>query len=95
MTDEKDIVKDVVEVLHDGQKGFAELGKHLQDPQVKTFFMNESLTRSKFAGELESAAGLENDTGRYGIWCHASFLGRLKGQDGRRRSYAAGDSRAG
>ena len=32
MTDEKDIVKDVVEVLHDGQKGFAELGKHLQDP---------------------------------------------------------------
>ena len=82
MTDEKDIVKDVVEVLHDGQKGFAELGKHLQDPQIKTFFMNESLTRSKFAGELESAAGLENDTGGTASGAMHRFWGDLKGKMG-------------
>jgi hypothetical protein len=63
MADEKDIVKDVVEVLHDGHKGFAEIGKHLQDVAVKTYFMKESLTHSQFAGELEAAIGLEHDAG--------------------------------
>ena len=82
MADEKDIVRDVVEVLHDGQKGFAELGKHLQDSQVKTFFMNESLTRSKFAGELESAAGLESDPGGTASGAMHRFWGDLKGKMG-------------
>jgi uncharacterized protein (TIGR02284 family) len=82
MAKEKDIVKDVVEVLHDGQKGFAELGKHLQDPQVKTFFMKESLTRSQFAGELESAAGLDNDTGGTASGAMHRFWGDLKGKMG-------------
>ena len=82
MADEKDIVKDIVEVLHDGQKGFAELGKHLQDPGIKTFFMQESLTRSKFAGELESAAGLENDTGGTASGAMHRFWGDLKGKMG-------------
>jgi uncharacterized protein (TIGR02284 family) len=82
MADEKDIVKDVVEVLHDGHKGFAELGKHLQDIQVKTFFMNESLTRSKFAGELEAAARLENDTGGTASGAVHRFWGDLKGKMG-------------
>ncbi len=82
MAEEKGIVKDVVEVLHDGQKGFAELGKHLQDPQVKTFFMKESLTRSRFAGELESAAGLENGTGGTASGAMRRFWGDLKGKLG-------------
>jgi uncharacterized protein (TIGR02284 family) len=82
MAKEKDIVKDVVEVLHDGQKGFAELGKHLQDTQVKTFFMKESLTRSQFAGELESAAGLESDTGGTASGAMHRFWGDLKGKMG-------------
>lgn len=82
MADEKDIVKDVVEVLHDGQKGFAELGKHLQDTEVKTYFMKESLTRSQFAGELESAVGLENDTGGTTTGAVHRFWGDLKGKMG-------------
>jgi uncharacterized protein (TIGR02284 family) len=82
MADEKSIVKDVVEVLHDGQKGFAELGKHLQDIQVKTYFMKESLTRSQFAGELEAAAGLENDTGGTASGAVHRFWGDLKGKMG-------------
>jgi uncharacterized protein (TIGR02284 family) len=82
MAEERDIVKNIIEVLHDGQKGFAELGKHLQDPQIKTFFMQESLTRSKFAGELESAAGLENDTGGTASGAVHRFWGDLKGKMG-------------
>ncbi len=80
MADEKDLVKDVVEVLHDGQKGFAELGKHLQDSEVKTYFMKESLTRSQFAGELEAAVGLENDTGGTTSGAMHRFWGDLKGK---------------
>ena len=75
MADEKDTVKDVVEILHDGQKGFAELGKHLQVPQV-------TLTRSQFAGELESAAGLGNDTGGTASGAMHRFWGDLKGKMG-------------
>jgi uncharacterized protein (TIGR02284 family) len=82
VADEKDIVKDVVEVLHDGQKGFAELGKHLQDSEVKTYFMKESLTRSQFAGELEAAVGRENDTGGTTSGAMHRFWGDLKGKMG-------------
>lgn len=82
MAEEKDVVKDVVEVLHDGQRGFAELGKHLQDSEAKTYFMKESLTRSQFAGELESAAGLENDTGGTTSGALHRFWGDMKGKMG-------------
>jgi len=40
MADEKDIVRDVVQVLHDSKKGFADLAEHIEDPQVKAFFLN-------------------------------------------------------
>jgi uncharacterized protein (TIGR02284 family) len=45
---------DVIEVLHDGHKGFADIGEHLQDPATKRFFLEESLTRQQFAGDLEA-----------------------------------------
>jgi uncharacterized protein (TIGR02284 family) len=45
-------LKNVIEVLHDGHKGMAEIGEHLKDPRAKDFFLQESLTRQQFAGEL-------------------------------------------
>ena len=63
MADEKDIIKNVVAVLHDGQKGFADLEQHIKDPQVKAFFVKESQTRAEYASELESAAGLKREAG--------------------------------
>jgi uncharacterized protein (TIGR02284 family) len=63
MADQKDTVKDVVQVLHDGQKGFSDLAEHMKDPQVKAYFLKESQTRAQYAAELESAAGLDKDTG--------------------------------
>jgi len=47
MADEKDIVKDVVKVLHDGEKGFKDPAEHIKDPQVKAFFVKESQTRAQ------------------------------------------------
>ena len=65
MADPKDVVKDavsdVVQVLHDGHKGFTDLAEHIKDPQVKSYFLKESSTRAQYATELESAAGLKHD----------------------------------
>jgi uncharacterized protein (TIGR02284 family) len=44
----------VIESLEDGQKGFAEIGEHLKDEQLKRYFLAESLKRANFRGELEN-----------------------------------------
>jgi uncharacterized protein (TIGR02284 family) len=60
MAFENKAVRTVIEVLHDGEKGFKSLGEELKDPSAKTYFIEESATRSKFASELESALGSAN-----------------------------------
>jgi uncharacterized protein (TIGR02284 family) len=82
MADQKDIVKDVVEVLHDGHKGFADLSEHIKDPKVKSFFLKESSTRAQFASELESAAGLERDDSGTAAGAMHRTWGDLKGKMG-------------
>jgi uncharacterized protein (TIGR02284 family) len=63
MADQKSVVKDVVKVLHDGEKGFNDLAEHIKDPQVKAYFVKESQTRAQYASELEAAAGLDKEEG--------------------------------
>ena len=58
MADTNEYVKTVVQVLNDGQKGFSDIGEHLTDPGVKSFFITESQQRGSFATELASVAGL-------------------------------------
>ena len=83
MADEKDIVKDVVQVLHDGQKGFGDLAEHIKDSEVKAFFIEESQTRSRYASELESVAGLEKDESGTAAGAMHRTWGDLKGKIGR------------
>ena len=54
MAFENKAVRTVIEVLHDGEKGFHSLGEKLKNPSAKSFFMEESATRGKFAAELET-----------------------------------------
>jgi uncharacterized protein (TIGR02284 family) len=61
MAFENSALKTVIEVLHDGEKGFRSLGEELKDPSARSFFMEESATRGRFASELESA--LSSTTG--------------------------------
>jgi uncharacterized protein (TIGR02284 family) len=82
MADQKDIVKDVVEVLHDGQKGFADLAEHIKDPQVKSYFLKESQTRAQYASELESAGGLKRDDEGTAAGAMHRFWGDMKGKMG-------------
>ena len=55
------IVKGVINVLQDGQKGFADIGEHLKDETLKRYFLSESLKRANFRAELE------NELHRHGI----------------------------
>jgi uncharacterized protein (TIGR02284 family) len=49
----EDVLKSVINVLGDGQKGMAEMGEHLKDEVLKRYFLAESLKRAGFRGELE------------------------------------------
>ena len=55
------VVKGVINVLQDGQKGFADLGEHLKDDTLKRYFLAESLKRANFRAELE------NELHRHGV----------------------------
>ena len=50
----EDVLKSVIQVLEDGQKGMAEIGEHLKDETLKRYFLAESLKRAGFRGILES-----------------------------------------
>ncbi len=54
------LVKTVIQVLHDGERGFADIGEHLKNPSTKTFFLQEAKTRGTFATELESEYGTDS-----------------------------------
>ena len=55
------VVKEVINVLQDGQKGFADIGEHLKDDTIKRYFLAESLKRANFRAELE------NELHRHGV----------------------------
>jgi uncharacterized protein (TIGR02284 family) len=48
------VLKEVVNSLQDSQKGFADLGEHLQNETLKRYFLAESLKRAHFHGDLEA-----------------------------------------
>ena len=48
------VLLDLIQVLEDGQKGFAEAGEHLKDETLKRYFLAESLKRANFRAELEN-----------------------------------------
>lgn len=52
--DMEKVLLNVVETLQDSQKGFADIGEHLKDEQVKRYFLAESLKRANFRAELEN-----------------------------------------
>jgi uncharacterized protein (TIGR02284 family) len=55
------VIKNVINVLQDSQKGFADIGEHLKDQTLKRYFLAESLKRANFRAELE------NELHRHGV----------------------------
>ncbi len=54
MAFEESAVRTVIEVLHDGARGFKSLSEHLKETRLKTFFAEEGLHRGSMATELEA-----------------------------------------
>jgi uncharacterized protein (TIGR02284 family) len=50
----EETLRDVIQSLIDGQEGFQKIGEHLKDPTLKSYFLEESLKRSSFRGEIEN-----------------------------------------
>jgi len=48
------VLLEVIKILNDGQKGFADIGEHLKDDTLKRYFLAESLKRANFRAELEN-----------------------------------------
>jgi uncharacterized protein (TIGR02284 family) len=59
MAFEEKAVRTVIEVLHDGERGFQSLSKEIKSPTAKTFFQEEAAKRAEFASDLESALSAE------------------------------------
>jgi len=59
----------VIETLIDGQEGFRQIGEAVSEGELKRYFLEESLKRAAFRGELENILHQEgvkdvNETGR-------------------------------
>ena len=48
------VVRSVIQVLHDGQRGLAAIGSELKDESAKHYFLEETQMRASFAAELEN-----------------------------------------
>jgi uncharacterized protein (TIGR02284 family) len=48
------VLRSLINILQDSQKGFADIGDHLKDETLKRYFLAESLKRANFRAELEN-----------------------------------------
>lgn len=48
------VIEELIETCKDGQKGYQDAASHTKRPDLKTFFNEQSLERSRFAGELQA-----------------------------------------
>jgi uncharacterized protein (TIGR02284 family) len=85
----EDTLHAVIESLIDSQEGFQQIGDRLHDETLRLYFLEESLTRAKFRGDLETVLHQEgvHDIHEHGtangtalrIW--ASVKSKLGGGD--------------
>lgn len=48
-----DTLKNLIEVCRDGQNGYLHAAGHINDPELKSYFNEQSLERGRFAVELQ------------------------------------------
>lgn len=53
MANDDKAIRNLIAVLRDGEKGFVDIGEHLQHSEHKAFFLEESRVRGVYASELE------------------------------------------
>lgn len=48
------VLEELIETSRDGQNGYRDAAEHVKDPELRSFFNQQSTERARFAGELES-----------------------------------------
>ncbi len=61
MANDDTVVKNLISVLRDGEKGFVDVGEHLKHPEHRSFFMSEAKVRGQYAAELERTVNRVTD----------------------------------
>jgi uncharacterized protein (TIGR02284 family) len=49
----RDVIQDLIETSRDGQSGYRDAAEHIKDAEIRSFCLEQSLERARFAGELE------------------------------------------
>ena len=47
------VLENLIETCKDGQKGYQDAASHVKRPDLKTYFLEQSLERGRFAEELQ------------------------------------------
>lgn len=71
-------LNNLIETCRDGQNGFADAAEHIENPQIKTFCLEQSRTRAQFVGELQQEAmalgGNPEDSGSAAAAMHRAWI---------------------
>ena len=62
MKKENEVIDDLIETLKDGQEGFKQAAEGVNDPKLKSLFLDYSQQRSRFAAALQSEARRHGDS---------------------------------
>ena len=49
----RDTLQELIETNRDGQNGYRDAAEHVSDAEIRSYFLEQSMERSRFAGELE------------------------------------------
>jgi uncharacterized protein (TIGR02284 family) len=61
MANDDKSIRNLISVLRDGEKGFVDIGEHIKNPELKSYFLEESRVRGSYAAELEKTVNLVTD----------------------------------
>jgi uncharacterized protein (TIGR02284 family) len=62
MKNENEVIDNLIETLKDGQEGFKQAAEAVNDPTLKSLFLDYSQQRSRFAAALQSEARRSGET---------------------------------
>ena len=62
-SDVNSTIEKLIETNRDAEKGFREASENVENPGLKTFFLEQSSERGRFAAELQSELALTGQAG--------------------------------
>ncbi len=61
MANDDQAIRHLIAVLKDGERGFIDIGEHIQNTEQRSYFMEEARVRGGYATELERAVNRTTD----------------------------------